>query len=157
IEIKNFERTSDFTGLRSKPIYYHGNNLYSIISLKFFVDKMFQSFLFDLASILEQKPDNKINGYPQLKQLVGQDYTEKYLFYEIMRGCFSKSCKKLISGEELKNYLVDGEPDFYIRNGKNIFLFEFKDIMLSAKIKHCGNLELIKYELLQSFELATIE
>lgn len=157
IDIKNFKSTPDFTGLRSKPIYCHGNNLYSIISLKFFVDKMFQSFLFDLASILKQKPDSKINDYPQLKQLVGQCYTEKYLFYEIIRGCFAKRSKKLISGEELKNYLGDGEPDFYIRKGKNLLLFEFKDVMLSAKIKHCGNLEQINYELLQSFELATIE
>lgn len=157
IDVDNFKSTPDFTGIRSRPIYYQGDNLYSIISLKFFIDKMFQSFLFDLASVLKQEGNSKINGYPQLKQLVGQHYTEKYLFYEIIRGCFSRSCKKLISGEELKSCLVNGEPDFYIRKGKNIFLFEFKDVMLNAKTKHCKNIEQIKYELLQIFELATVE
>lgn len=157
IDIKKFKKTADFTGLRSKPIYYHGNNLYSIISSKFFVDKMFQSFLFDLALVIKKNGDKQIKGYPQLKQLVGERYTERYLFYEIIRGCFSNSCKKLVSGDELKKHLRDGEPDFYIRMGKNIFLFEFKDVMLPAKTKHCGNLEHIKHELLQTFELTTVE
>lgn len=157
IDINSFKRTADFTGLRSKPIYCHGNNLYSIIFSNFFIDKMFQSFLFDLASTLKEKGMNKIKNYPQFKQLVGERFTEKYLFYEIIGGCFSKTYKKLISGDELRKKIGDGEPDFYIRKGKNIFLFEFKDVMLNAKIKHCGNLEEIQREFLQSFELKTIE
>ena len=155
VEIKDFKRTLDFTGLRSKPVYYYGNGLYSIISSKFFLDKMFQSFLFDLVSILKNRNDNKIKNYPQLKQLVGDRFTEKYLFYEIMKGCFSNNNKKLIEGEELKKHLKDGEPDFYIRKGKNIFLFEFKDVMLNANVKHCGDLERINNEILQKFELTT--
>lgn len=157
IDINRFRRTADFTGLRSKPIYYHGSNLYSIISSNFFIDKMFQSFLFDLSSTLKEKPENKVKDYPQLKQLIGDRFTEKYLFYEIIEGCFLKTSKKLISGEELKKNVGNGEPDYYIRKGKNIFLFEFKDVMLNAKIKHCGNLEKIKHEFLQNFELKTIE
>lgn len=158
IDISNFKKTPDFTDLRSKPVYYHGNNAYSIISTKFFVDKMFQSLLFDFATILKiHKVTTNINSYPELKALVGNQFTENYLFYEIMNGCFAKTCKKLISGRELKRSLRDGEPDFYIRKGINIFLFEFKDVMLSAKIKHCENLEEIKYEIFQTFEASTIE
>lgn len=157
IDISDFKRTADFIGLRSKPVYYHGNNLYSIVSPKFFLDKMFNGLLFDFASILKDKDDDKIKNYPQLKQLVGERFAEKYLFYEIMQGCFSKIYKKLISGEVLKNKLGDGQPDFYIRKGKNVFLFEFKDIMLNANIKHSGNLEKIQHEFLQNFELKTIE
>ncbi|NMA74946.1 MAG: hypothetical protein GX963_12495 [Bacteroidales bacterium] len=158
VDINNFTRTPDFTELRNKPVYYHGNNQYSIISTKFFIDKMFQSFLFDFASILKKhKASTKINSYPELKSLVGRRFTENYLFYEIMKGCFVKTGQKLISGQELKLFLCDGEPDFYIRKGKNIFLFEFKDVMLNAKTKHCENLEQIKYEIFQIFETSTIE
>src|SRR5690606_5535607 len=82
---------------------------------------------------------------------------EKYLFYEIARGCFSIEAKKLLSGEELHEILGGGEPDFYVRKGKNIFLFEFKDIMLNAKIKHCENLDQIKEALFQNFVLTTVE
>lgn len=152
IDVENFKRQRDFTALRSKPVYYHGNNLYSIISSKFFIDKMFQSFLFDLSSILKNIGDKKVADYPKLKQLVGERFTENYLFYEIMKGCFSRKYKKLISGEELKKKLGAGEPDFYIRNGKNIFLFEFKDVMLNGDIKHSGNLDKIKEAFFDKFE-----
>ncbi len=158
IDVKNFKRTLDFTNLRSKPIYYHGNNTYSILYMGFFIDKIFQSFLFDFASILiKHKATTKINIYPDLKALVGNFFTEKYLFYKIVNGCFAKSCKKLISGQELKLFLDSGEPDFYIRKGKNIFLFEFKDVMLDAKTKHSENIVQIESEIFQLFESSTRE
>lgn len=158
INLKEFKRSSDFKALRSSPVYYHGNNTYSIISIGFWIDKIYQGFLFDFAIILiKHKDKTKIKSYPELKTLVGNLFTENHLFYEIMNGCFAKTCKKLISGQKLKTFLGDGEPDFYIRKGKNIFLFELKDIMLNAEIKHCESLEQIKYELFQIFETSTIE
>lgn len=158
IDVENFKRTPDFNNLRNKPIYYQGANTYSIISMAFFIDKMFQSFLFDFTSVLtKHKATTKINNYPELKSLVGNQFTENYLFYKMVNGCFERTCKKLISGEDLKAILGNGEPDFYIRKGKNIFLFEFKDVMLSAKTKHSESIEDIKYEILQLFESSTIE
>lgn len=158
IDVESFKRSTDFKDLRNKPIYYHGDNNYSIISMGFFVDKMFQSFLFDLASVLRKhKTTTKISSYPDLKKIIGALFTENYLFYEIINGCFAKTYKKLISGQDLKVFLNDGEPDFYIRRGKNIFLFEFKDVMLDAKTKHSESLERIKLEILQLFESSTIE
>jgi hypothetical protein len=43
--------------------------------------------------------------------------------------------------------LKDGEPDYYIRDGRKVFLFEFKDIQLRADIKTSANAELIREEL----------
>jgi hypothetical protein len=158
IDVDKFKRTLDFTNLRSKPIYYSGDNAYSIIFMGFFIDKMYQSFLFDFASVLiKYKSTTNINSYPELKSLIGNYFTEDYLFYRIVNGCFVRTCKKLISGQELKVFLRDGEPDFYIRKGKNIFLFEFKDVMLNAKIKHSENMTQIKSEILQLFESSTID
>lgn len=158
IDLKNFKRTPDFTNIRSKPIYYHGDNTYSIISMGFFIDKMFQSFLFDFAFVLtKHKATTKINSYPELKTIIGTVFTENYLFYKVINGCFAKTSKKMISGQELKASLGSGEPDFYIRMGKNIFIFEFKDVMLNAKIKHSESIEQIKSEILQLFESSTIE
>ncbi len=138
IDIEKFKRTPDFTCLRRQPIYYHGDNTYSIIFMGFFIDKMFQSFLFDFAStLMKDNKTTKINNYPELKALVGNVFTENYLFYELVNGCFSKTCKKLISGQDLKILLDNGEPDFYIRKGKNIFLFEF--INNSSKVYHHSN------------------
>lgn len=40
------------------------------------------------------------------------------------------------SGEEIKNtYNIDAEPDYYIRNGNKIYLFESKDILIPSEVK----------------------
>lgn len=158
IDLGSFNKSTDFTFLRSKPVYYHGTYKYSILSIKFFLDKMFQSFLFDLALVLQNHSKRTgINSYPELKSLVSSEFTEHYLFYEIIRGCFARTNKILVSGKELKSFLIIGEPDFYIRKGKNIFLFEFKDVMLNAKTKHCGSIEQIKSEIFEIFLNSTVE
>ncbi|MDD4107813.1 MAG: hypothetical protein PHH93_03740, partial [Prolixibacteraceae bacterium] len=78
-------------------------------------------------------------------------------FYAIMDGCFDQTYNKRISGQELNDSLKEGAPDYYMRKGKNIFLFEFKDVMLDAKTKHCGDYDKVTKELLENFELSTQE
>jgi hypothetical protein len=50
-----------------------------------------------------------------------------------------------------KNEKIDGEPDYYVRNGNKIFLFENKDVLLNAKIKTSSDLEKILDELKRKF------
>ena len=41
-----------------------------------------------------------------------------------------------LSGKEIReNFKQNGEPDYYVRKGNRIFIFESKDIMLNAEIK----------------------
>ena len=148
----------DFNNIRNKPIYYQGDNKYHILSFNFFIDKLYQGFLFDFAKVLKNEKEVKeINSYPDLKKLIGESFSEKCLFYAIMKGCFEQTCDVRISGQELKKCLMEGEPDYYLRKGKNIFLFEFKDVMLSAETKHCNNFDKIVKELLMQFENCTEE
>jgi hypothetical protein len=148
----------DFTGIRERPVYYLGDNTYCVLSLNFFVDKMFQSFLFDFATILTKRPEEtNITGYPSLKKIVGEVFTEKVLFYNVMNDCFAKWHDTALSGDDLSKNLEDGEPDFYLRKSNDIFLFEFKDVMLNASIKHSDNYEQIESELLELFESSTKE
>lgn len=72
-----------------------------------------------------------------------------------MRDCFSTY--KLYDGNELKYILQEGEPDFYMRKGNKIFIFEFKDILLDSKTKHSGDYDTIEKELKEQFVLSTID
>lgn len=158
VDVNKFEPSSDFTGIREKPVYYQGDNKYNILDINCYIDKLFQSFLFDFANVLTMDKEVKeIKSYPQLRARVGEPFSEKYLFYALMEGCFKQTYDIIISGQELKKYLSGGEPDYYLRKNKNIFLFEFKDVMLSAKIKHCDNFDKIEKELSEQFELSTEE
>jgi len=153
VDINNFKTSPDFERIRDKPVYYQGDNKYHILSINFFIDKLFQSFLFDFAKVLAVH--NKVSfkmSYGDLKSKVGDLFSEKCLFYAIMQCCFEQTCDVRISGQELKECLKGGEPDYYLRKGKNIFLFEFKDVMLNAKTKHCDDFAKIKQEILKKFE-----
>lgn len=155
MDISKYIPSPDFKGLREKPIYYHGDNKYHILSFNFLLDKLFQSFLFDFAKVLVK--EKKIKDYPALKKDVGDLFSEKYLFYAIMKGCFEQTCDVSLSGQNLKECLKEEEPDYYLRKGNNIFLFEFKDVMLNAKTKHCNSYDEIVKELLELFERSTEE
>lgn len=50
------------------------------------------------------------------------------------------------NGDEL-DAEYDGAPDYYVRNGKRIFLFESKDILIKAKVKQSSNFKVINEEL----------
>lgn len=66
--------------------------------------------------------------------------------------CFSNYANIRLRGEDIKKILKEGEPDYYMRQGSNVFLFEFKDSTLNAKIKHSGEFKKIKKSVLEKFE-----
>lgn len=155
IDVDNYISSTDFKSIREKPILSLGNNQYVVMVISFFIDKMFQSFIFDLSHVLEKR--HIIKNYNSLKSEIGYHFTEHNLFYQIMEGCFKKSHSVLLSGNDLKIKLVDGEPDYYMRKLNKIFLFEFKDVMLDANTKHSGDFDKIEKEILELFEWSTIE
>lgn len=102
--------------------------------------------MFDFAKVLSEHYEiTKIKGYSQLKKFVGEEFIEKHFFYNIMERSFSTY--KLFSGEKLKSLLKDGEPDYYMRKGNKIFLFEFKDILIDSK----QNIQVIILELNRNY------
>ena len=152
----DYNSSKDFVGIRNKPIYHKTDFRYVILSPHFFIDKFFQSFLFDFATVLSNHSEiTNINGYTQLKRFVGEEFIESHFFYNIMRGCFPSY--KLYDGRKLKSLLQNSEPDFYMRKGNKIFLFEFKDILLDSRTKHSGNYYTIENELKEQFVLSTID
>lgn len=75
----------DEVNIQEKPLYKVDHNTYCFLYIKFFVDKFFHSLLFDLAKELEKQGllnTKKTPAYVQIKQLVGQKFTEQYLFYK---------------------------------------------------------------------------
>lgn len=50
----------------------------------------------------------------------------------------------MFTGEELKEKGIVGEPDLYLRVGKTLHLFEYKDITLGDTIKYSPNIDEIR-------------
>ena len=108
----------------------------NFMDIKFFIDKFFHSLLFDLAKELEKQGllnTKKTPAYVQIKQLVGQKFTEQYLFYKVIDRILVDKRYEKKTGEDMSK-ISDGLPDFYANKGQRVFLFEFKDIQLSRKV-----------------------
>lgn len=134
---KIMEIDKDYKPLRQYPLFESEVQTYTFMDYRFFVDKFFQGFLFDFATTV------KIS-YGNLKADMGNEFSEHILFYTVMKKCFGRYGTIRLTGEEIKSMIGDGEPDYYIREGAALFLFEFKDVVLSADIKCCGDAAKIK-------------
>lgn len=102
------------------------------------IDKIYQGLAFDLWSIISKSslgPNTQFKDFPTFRSYLGENFSEKYLLYDVLRHCFTKNDYVKLSGEELKAKGVVGEPDFYLRYGHNIFLFEYKDVLFPDSVK----------------------
>ncbi|MEC5173779.1 hypothetical protein [Chryseobacterium nepalense] len=156
LNMEDFKMSDDFYSLRKSPIYKANNNRYIFLSLNLFVDKIFQGIQFDFARIVINKKgvfkDKPIKSIDQFFSIVGDEFSETNLFYNIIKNCFSKSNYVLRSGLDLKNKNTDGgEPDFYIRDKAKVYLFEFKNVLLNSKVKHSFDYEKIEEALFEKF------
>lgn len=141
----NIPDNIDDVNIQEKPLYKVDHNTYCFLYIKFFVDKLFHSLLFDLAKELENQrliDTKKTPAYVQIKQLVGQKFTEQYLFYKVIDRILADKRYEKKTGEEMSK-ISDGLPDFYANKGQRVFLFEFKDIQLNKKVVTSGDYDTI--------------
>lgn len=144
------ERSSGFNMLKEKPIFKLDEKTYIVISIKFFQDKFFRRFILDLNDVVANSDitnPKKIN----VKSALGQSFSEYILFYQVMNRCFTKHSFVKYTGKELKETLGDGEPDFYLRENSNVFLFEYKDVRLNDYVKYSDSYKIIEQELFSQF------
>src|SRR5690606_24326316 len=135
----------DYKPLRQYPLFKSEKDTFVFLDFRFFVDKFYQGFLFDFAAI------TKI-PFPRLKTDMGNEFSEHILFYTVMQKCFANYGTIRITGNDIKNKIGSGEPDYYIRNGTDIFLFEFKDLILPTEVKYSGDAGAIQNCLIQKLE-----
>ncbi len=144
----------DFKTLRQYPIFQCDANTFLFLSHNFFVDKLFQGLLFDFAQVLQQGEFPEMN-YGKLKNDLGNRFSEHHLFYRTMELCFGNFGQLRRTGDALKMVLKQGEPDYYIRDGRKVFVFEFKDAQLRSDIKVSASAEVIREELSEKLDITT--
>ena len=139
--------------LRSRPVYRLSKEKYAILFSKFFIDKMFQGMLFDMASTLAAIGtfNDEVTAYKSLKQQVGERFSEQYLLYRTLENTLSRRMPVRKCGEALHKVLKSGEPDYYARRNNRVFIFEFKDVRLDAQTKSSCDYDTIRQKLYTSF------
>lgn len=128
--IKDF----DFRKIRSKPLYNIDDKKYRIIYGLFAIELLHKGVFFKLSEINKNLDQNKkVKG--DFRGFYCDEFSEKYLLYNMIEHIYQNKYFKL-NGAQIKKQIKNAEPDYYIRNGNNIFLIESKDVLFSAEVKH---------------------
>ncbi|MBW8050174.1 MAG: hypothetical protein FVQ77_07525 [Cytophagales bacterium] len=122
----------DFKTIRSKPFYRVSEGVYRIIYSLFVVEKIFKGLYFILNEINKTLPlAHKMNNF---RGIYCNDFSEKQLIYKLLNSIYENRYIEF-SGEIIKQHGINAEPDYYIRKGNYLFIFESKDILINSVIK----------------------
>lgn len=132
----------DFISFRNKPLIRLNENTYWVIDKTFVANRLYRSLFFGL------KAQNDIidEQYKQSNffQFFTTNFSEETLFYDVMKHIIGKKSYIHHSGAEMRRIGLSGEPDYYVRNENDIFLFEFKDSLYRKEDKVDRNYENVK-------------
>jgi hypothetical protein len=123
---------NDFLTVRARPFYKIKDGVYRIIFNLFVVEKIFKGVYFFLREINDQLPGTQ--KLPSIKGVYTYEFSEQTLLYKIIDIIYPNKEVKF-SGKQLADMHIDGAPDYYVRKGKNILVFESKDFLIRADKK----------------------
>lgn len=97
------------------------------------------------------KINRKLKIIPDLKSYIGAEFTENVLFYDAIKNIFKNKYFQR-SGIQMEPFSKGkGNPDYYIRNGNKIYIFELKDVLLNSKVISSQDYNVIEPELREKF------
>lgn len=129
LSVNNLEDIVDYRNVRARPLLKIDEQTYRIIFPLFVIEKMYNGLYFMLKEINDHFEKDKQIKY---RQLITFNFSEKHILYKILDRTFENKFIK-IPGEKIT---IKGGIDYYIRNGNKVFIFESKDILISAENKN---------------------
>lgn len=141
--------------LRDHFLYSPQRGVYLLLNHNLMVDKFYQGMKFDFAkSVIGHECVNEhgkpIDNIPQVNSIIGDRISESRLFYSLMHKAFDGFYDAIFEGETMKLIFENNaEPDFYMRRGNHVFLFEYKDLTLGEPVKFSDDLAFIKKEVVR--------
>ena len=151
LDPSHYQHDMDFLMMKEKPLIKTGPNIYNFMFMKMFLDKAYTGLLFDMKDALVKRGVlDPTMGYANLRSFLGEEFSERFFFYSLMKKCFGLNYVNY-SGEELEKALGKGMPDYYLRRQNRIFVFECKDVQMAAKKKLSGDYETIKKAIFEKY------
>lgn len=132
--------------LMKTPLVKLSKNEYLIPYIPFFFNKFYNGIYFQFSDYLK---DNKaLFEKGDFRSHFTQEFSENKLVSLILREIHGNKYVQF-SGEDLRD--IPGQPDYYIRNGNKLLLFEAKDSYIADEVKYSYDYELIKQDIRKKF------
>ena len=123
---------SNFLNLKKYPLLKYDDSAYLMINRTFVFEKIYKTLYFEVQQIAKE------NSITFSKSDLGKKYFEEWLCYKYVNKIFSN--KKIVNLEGTNSVFEKAkvEPDHYIRNWNDAFVFEYKDVLIrdTAKISY---------------------
>lgn len=128
------DETLNIMWLRDHFLVKRADGTILVINNNLIIDKMYQGLKFDLFKTAKNHhltiDGEEIKSVDKLNEKLGQDFSEEYLLYDLMEKIYSGHEVIKYKGKELQGK-IDAEPDYYMRQGKQLLLIEHKDVLIS--------------------------
>lgn len=139
---------NEFLAVKKHPLYKIDNFKYLILDLDFLIEKFFTSVYHDLVYI------SKEQNLPDFHSDYNKEFVEEYLLNKALENVFGKSYVKFTENKmkaslSKKNNL--GLPDYYIRNGNKVLIFECKNSYISHELIKNLDLKLLENDIKSKF------
>lgn len=131
----------DYVAFRERPFIKIAPHEYAVIDVSFMIKRMFDGLYFIFNDLWQSKHPDKPNEF---NRIYTTEFSEETVLVENMKevanayGWFSltdKECKVVVPEQVLSS-----PPDFYIRAGEDVILFECKDVKIKREIKAEGTI-----------------
>ncbi|WP_448635207.1 hypothetical protein [Pedobacter panaciterrae] len=140
----------DFLQIRNKPLFQFSENQFLLLNRAMIINKIYTAIYWDIKAILADSPALQISQN-KFRIDYTSDYSEGFLVYKILQKAYGRKSCKQYSGAQMKEFMVHSEPDYYIRNGNKIFLYEVKDSFLAGTVKQSFNVADIQTDLINKY------
>jgi hypothetical protein len=147
-EIKNDNsKQIDYRGQKEKPLFKFDDakNEYIVPHWDYLYNSVFNGLVFSFYR--NSDVQKSITRFDDYKAIIGREFTEEILFKGLIKKCFNNN-------DDALNFFEDDaifNPDCYYRQGKHIFIIEFKDYLLATEVIQSNSYDKIKKALDNKF------
>jgi len=136
-ETIRWEDNIDYTAFRQRPFIRIAPHEYAIIDLGFVIDRLFNGIYFIFNDLWKKKHPDKEKFF---NIWFTSEFSEKRIFDGVLdvvvrsQGYFGLSDAQCLQITKR----TSSPPDYYIKDGNNVILFENKDVKIKKEVKEKG-------------------
>ena len=151
-EVISLEDNVDYQAFREKPFIKIAPHEYAVIDVSFMIYRMFDGQYFIFNDLWQCKHPDNTQGFNTI-------FTTEFSEGTVLVNCLKEvanthgwlsltdnECKSIVPERKLSS-----PPDFYIRDGKDVILFECKDVKIPKEVKAEGTIQQLLDEVDKDF------
>lgn len=151
-EVISLEDNVDYQAFREKPFIKIAPHEYAVIDVSFMIYRMFDGLYFIFNDLWQCKHPDNTQGFNTI-------FTTEFSEGTVLVNCLKEvanthgwlsltdnECNSIVPERKLSS-----PPDFYIRDGKDVILFECKDVKIPKEVKAEGTIQQLLDEVDKDF------